>query len=307
MVSKMDLSKVKTIVSHLNCADGIMSALIAKFWTGAEIKFLQYNTPEMRELKAEPGMLFVDFSPPADRAEEFRKVDAIVFDHHITQEDIIKSFEHHVYGDAPGVSGAVITYNEFYKYAQIFAPFLFDFSAFEPLATLVGIRDTWVKTSPLWDMACNLQSGLLFYPMTYWQSKDFSCMPHKEIEVFFNNVMQIGSISIVRHQERCQHAVDKGLRFTTSKGQSVCIIDGISLSSDASDLAGTDLLVAFGYTVENDVPKMIVSCRSRSGFNVSEFAKHFGGGGHIKAAGCSVPVKKDPYSQIQDMFAEYGQ
>lgn len=36
-----------------------------------------------------------------------------------------------------------------------------------------------------------------------------------------------------------------------------------------------------------------VSCRSEAGFDASEFCRHFGGGGHIAAAGCTVMGKEE--------------
>ncbi|HZL96812.1 MAG TPA: hypothetical protein VFB99_24365 [Vicinamibacterales bacterium] len=58
------LRQVTRIVTHADCADGIASAmLLHDALPEATVEFVQYNTPEWRDLAATPGMLFCDMIP----------------------------------------------------------------------------------------------------------------------------------------------------------------------------------------------------------------------------------------------------
>lgn len=111
------LQAIKTVVSHENCADGLASAMIIKdVLPDAKVLFFQYGSPDLAALPAEAGMIFCDFSPPANRAQEFVDAGAIVLDHHKTAKDVVALFGAlGVYADEkadPGVSGAVLAYRE---------------------------------------------------------------------------------------------------------------------------------------------------------------------------------------------------
>jgi nanoRNase/pAp phosphatase (c-di-AMP/oligoRNAs hydrolase) len=84
------------------------------------------------------------------------------------------------------------------------------------------------------------------------------------------------------------------------------VFENVSLSSDVCEAAGSDadIIIGFGFLVEDGIPKMIVSTRSHTGFNCGAFCRRFGGGGHTAAAGFSVAFQPwtgflNPYSVVE--------
>lgn len=69
MITIDKLHAVTTVITHADCADGLVSAMLLKdALPGVTFRFLHHETAEHLGLVAEPGMLFADFSPPAARA-----------------------------------------------------------------------------------------------------------------------------------------------------------------------------------------------------------------------------------------------
>lgn len=171
MISVEKLRSIKTLACHADCPDGLASAMILRqALPSAEVIFVQYNSIEMANLKAEPGILFCDFCPPQDRYREFLEAGAIVLDHHKSTKHIVLEFgENGVYADEktePGVSGAVLAFREVWtrmKQPLGFTGFL-GLEEMERFAQLAGIRDTWQKQSPDWEEACAQAAALMFYP-----------------------------------------------------------------------------------------------------------------------------------------------
>lgn len=337
-----DFQAVKTIIVHDNCADGLASAiLLHDVLPDARIQFVQYGTAEYVTLKAEPNMLFADFAPSADRADEFVKAGALILDHHKGSKAVIDMFgDRAVFGDEikdPGVCGAVLAYREVwlpllqkeydaevanrpgdpdphYKYKNLI-------SFAEQFVTLAGIRDTWQRKSPLWRQA-NVQVEVLnFMPRDRWMG-----MPFKDIASQWDSKYGwIGDVLLERHEKHIEKTVKGAHRFTTQKGTRVVCFDGVRASSDAAELLdkSADLVVGFGY-LEEDMPhmttdpldtqtirrstKMILSTRSHTHYDCCALAKAYGGGGHTKAAGFNREISVNdvnPYSMIEALVTMY--
>lgn len=117
MIDIKKLQAIQYIITHDNCSDGLASAMIIKdVCPGATVIFASYNSAVHRDLIATPGMIFCDFSPHPDKVQDFVKAGAIVLDHHKFQKDLVAAFgDLGVFADEvdkPGVSGAVLAYNE---------------------------------------------------------------------------------------------------------------------------------------------------------------------------------------------------
>ncbi len=150
------LKKVKILVTHAGCADGIASALIVKqVLPHVEVRFLQYNTRAWKELDPKPGMLFCGFSPYPERALGFVAVGAVVLDHHEGVRDLVAEFGNRgVYADAeenPGISGASLAFSMVYTPIVLGMPeekrempdeVLGEWGDVRSFARLVGVRDT---------------------------------------------------------------------------------------------------------------------------------------------------------------------
>src|ERR1051325_3448736 len=121
------LRKIKTVISHgNNCPDGVASAMIVADaygygdGDGPEILIIDHQSDEKAKLAAKPGMLFVDFSPPEERAQEFLAAGTLCLDHHKKGSSVQAFVEAGlgVFGDEdlnPGVCGATLAYEHVWK------------------------------------------------------------------------------------------------------------------------------------------------------------------------------------------------
>jgi len=282
---------------------------------GRRIEFVAYGSPELAAIEPEEGILFCDFSPPPDRAAAFAAKGTIVLDHHKTAKAVVHSFEHHAFGDEasePGVCGAVLAYRHVWKPLAEAGAFPSGHEdRVKQFAYLAGVRDTWQRQSPDWDAACAQADTLRFYPDSYWLPANGGASPailRNEAEL--RSRLNTGTISFQKHKEKVARAVEQAWRFTTARSTRVVVFQNTAFSSDAAEYIGdaADLVIAFGYIVEEGVHRFLLSTRSHTNFDCSAFAKSLGGGGHTKAAGCSVPVGSDalnPYAAISQLVASY--
>jgi len=303
------------IVVHDNCADGSAAALILKdVLPKADVRFIQYNTPEHRTLEVRPGTIFADFSPHPDQADAFREVGAIVLDHHKDKRELVESFgELGVFGDEktqPGISGAFLAYREVWLPTE---GRTFDdedeFPVFvRRLATLAGVYDTWMHKDPRWKEA-------------YRQALVLKYMPHDLLIEFglayvhshwASRFDWLGKILEEKDRVAVDRAIREGRRFTMATYADhplhVLMFPNVILSSNTAEaLDGdgeTDLVVGFDVIFENGGPcKYLYSTRSHTGFDCSAFARANGGGGHTASAGFSVKdPTKDPLSTFTELL-----
>lgn len=166
----MNLSRITRIITHANCPDGIASAMILHdALPDASVEFVQYGTPEHRDMHATPGMLFCDITPPRERVSEFVGAGAMVLDHHAAQKDIVDAFgENGVYACETGKSGAWLAYWHVWRNIAFNACGI-DNDNVKHFARLAGIRDTWWKGHELWTEACEQAAALMFLGLDYFK------------------------------------------------------------------------------------------------------------------------------------------
>ncbi len=319
------LQNVTHLVTHENCADGTSSAMIIKdVLPHAKVTFCQYGTKLHQEIPAEPGMLWCDFSPPVARVQEFLDVRTIVLDHHggPAKESTLAFAEKGLGAFAdekkdPGVSGAMLAYREVWfplelarsnaripSTADVLAEKLAESNyakAVKQLATLAGIRDTWQKNDERWTQACETAEAARWWPWELVEKTPWGQWP----ELF-----RIGPILMARNQRTVDKCIEGAFRFTSRKGRKVTVFEGLKPSSDAAEKLGetNDLTIGLGFLVESGEPKMLFSTRGRGTFHCRNFALAFGGGGHVKAAGFSVPLTPDspqPYELARILLDRY--
>jgi oligoribonuclease NrnB/cAMP/cGMP phosphodiesterase (DHH superfamily) len=265
---------------------------------------VQYGTPELAALQPTPGLLFADFSPPADRADEFLEAGAIVLDHHRAAKEVAQRFVtagQGVFADEfvePGVSGAVLAYR------HVYVPLVGEDQEMARIAELIGIRDTWHKVSPDWNEACAVSAGSRAFPLDWW-------LTHKPR--VSEEVLALGRHSIQSRQRQVLETLNQ-LVVRTLAGYRVGIFaDPRGLVSDLADAAfERDLCeVVIGWFVIANTPgdlQLVLSCRSLGEVDVSAFCKHHGGGGHRRAASCKIqfcPRHFNPYERVEEMFTHY--
>jgi uncharacterized protein len=304
MIPIEKLKQVRTIITHANCPDGIASAiLLHDALPSAQIRFLTHGTKEYRELPAEDGMLFCDIAPPPERAPEFLPRVPVVLDHHKGAEHLVKSFTHHVFADEklePGVSAAVLAYRE------VWLPLQGNHRCYDSpkaFALLAGVRDTWQSSSPDFRRSNEQAAALTFWPVEKW----LSLREPFERGVFeLERMLDLGSVLFVKKLEAAKKALSQSWRTTVNNIRCV-VFEGTTLTSDVAELVGdnADLIVGFGFVVEDGEFLLNVSTRSHTTFDCAEFARSLGGGGHTKAAGFTVPFGPkalNPYSLFRNLL-----
>lgn len=267
----------KAIV-HASCPDGIASAmLIRHFSPQLPIEFVQHGTPEHHQRPCRA--LFCDFSPPAERAEEWADAGAIVLDHHATAKPVVELFgDRGVFADEkehPGVSGAALAY-------MLSGP-MFRTRDGQRFAELVGIRDTWQRSHPDWDVACHVASALTFYPVEDLIRQSYGLEPYQ---------VETGRIIYERRIERARDVAASTADDVYAGRSFLLFNDGREkLTSDVGEAARElgrpwHFVAGFFYT---ETGTLVFSLRSVApAFDVSKIAIANGGGGHTRAAGFQV-------------------
>ena len=307
MIPLETLKAIKTIVAHDKCPDGIASALILQHvLPQAKIIFCQYNSPDHENMVAEPGMIFADFSPHRSRIQEFVDMGAVVLDHHKTAKETVAAFgELGIFGDEsldPGVSGAVLAWREIWQ-RLVFDVHTGDYRPdtdfvmwVGEFARIAGIRDTWQKQSADWPTSCVQSSALFFAP----QEELLQAGLYEIWQQWEDQYEWAGRISYNNHKKRVARAVREGFKHTTPSGTKLLVFQGTKMSSDAAEDPGaseSNIICGFDVIFEAGKVKYLYSTRSRSGYDVSALAKHYGGGGHKAAAGFNIETPgSDPYT-----------
>lgn len=313
MITTDRLRAVHTIVTHANCPDGIASAiLLHDVLPEAKIVFVQHQTLEHKSLPVSEGVLFVDFAPHETQAQQFVEAGAMILDHHKTARAIVEAFgDNGRFGDEvqdPGVCGAVLAFNHVWAPLKspsylIPKPPLKEYQIAKDFATLAGVRDTWQKDSPDWHRACVQAEMLRFFPIEtlladtcpFLNSNQSRWLPR----------MEIGELLIAKHTKSTQKAVAKSFKFKSLAGTRVVMLSNVGAVNDAAELLReeADLVVAFGYEVEDNMPKIYFSTRTGRSFDCGTFCKDHGGGGHTKAAGFNLPLPAlNPYTAFRQVL-----
>lgn len=297
---QFDLPRVKHIVTHANCADGMASAMILKsFLPDASVQFVSHGA-ELDNLEATPGMLFCDICPPRGRAQDFRDAKAIVLDHHVSQRDVVESFGYDgVYADLPGVSGAMLAYLFVETGTGLASPNARSdedhvMRCFQ-LAQFAGVYDTWQRQDPRWQDARAQTQALTFFD----QHTLVQC-PSRG----WASYLTFGWDLLRKHDRSVERAVKNAhvLMFMDSRLM-VGVISGKKYASDASEISasGWDILAAFDYIG----PELHLSFRTRrADIDLSALCAKSGGGGHKGAAGVVLKAEgSDPYARIRMVVA----
>lgn len=303
MLTQADLRSIRRVVAHANCHDGILAALFAAERLPlmfSAITFVQYNTPEHVHLSVEPGTLFLDIVPWAERDEDGRltvagraqiqrwvDAGAMVLDHHAGAAETVRMFgERGIYADAvaqPGVSGAALAFDHLRLPSS--EPVADDIP--RDLARLVGIRDTWQRDDKDFDRASALAAAITFYGFA---TLNAVLWRHGWPRIV--TMLEVGEYLLANERRRAKGLLAHAHRLTV-EGKRVVAFEGVSHdASNVADIApeGTDLIVGWNVFAEGEQTRMTCHLRSRGGVLAKPLALHYGGGGHDHAGGFTVDV-----------------
>ncbi len=300
---------IRKLITHDNCADGLASAMVAlDAHPGLEVVFAQYGQPSLEALEPSEDMVFCDIAPPRDRAQAFVDAGARVLDHHKHARDIVERFgERGVFADEvtdPGVSGALLAYRHIWLPRRLSGapgPGLGSPGlswTVEEFARLAGIRDTWQNQSEDWIRAQDLHSVLMGLPREYW-------LQPRGVDTALQQ-LDLGRMFRERHLEKVRDLCARGTIREPGPGGTWALFPcQAALMSDAADaLRGEGVAVALGWfqIVKEGNVFTVCSLRSDGSVDVGELCKRFGGGGHSRAAGCTMPTT-DPKDCVSALKA----
>lgn len=316
MIPREALAQVRKIIVHANgatspCADGRASAIILRCaFPEAEIVEMAYQSPEHNELRAEPGLLFCDFTPPRERLDEFVGAGAIVLDHH--DPELVKPFgERGMFGAKFLVEcGATLALDLVHSMMPETNGCWLD-----QLAKYAAIRDTWSKAHPEWETACAWASGLRFYSLEELLGNTWETL---------GRMIRVGKRLREKEMEEARELARTALHVGNiwnvweRRAVGVWIIPSLK-TNDVADLVlpmneQASVLAGFGFVHEpigegrgKTKLKLVVSLRSRN-FDAQRCATFHGGGGHKEAAGFAIEyegtsIVQSPYAAILDALA----
>lgn len=286
------LPHVKKIYSHSSCGDGICSAMICAAayretqYEIPEIKLIQYDTDEHRNLEPEPNCMFIDITPYSGDWQKWIEFKPVVLDHHDSVKYVTEGLGG-IYGSSTE-SGATLAY---YHVMEKLTSELLSHKAREKwlrLAKLAAIRDTWQKKNEFWINALELSQG-----MQLFSSKEL--IEHaRQGTVPFEDFYKFGKKLYEKMMRKAELLAD-GAYIQTSVikkrelkiGFVNCTEKFISEVCDVLlEKKGCDIAVSYFVLHQDGKQQVAVSIRSRSkDLPVNEVAKIYSGGGHVNAAG----------------------
>lgn len=308
---KADFERVKTIVVHGDCPDGLASAMVLHdVLPDAEVRFMRHGNADYENMPADPGLLFCDIIPPIKRVQEFVDAGAIVLDHHKGVRAAVELFgERGVFGDEktqPGVSGAVLAFHEVWK--ELESASKTKTETIDEFVALIGIVDTWQKKDSRWNEARACSSALSAFSTDYW-------MEHCPYPT--SGEIKMGENLIEKHDERVRriadgaylfrcggynYAVFPGSSYYTSfasdvlrEEKDVDVMAGFSFytrhftekEKESLELKARTIGKALGISVDSTmvIPRIAFSIRTGERADAAAFAQIFEGNGHSRAAG----------------------
>jgi hypothetical protein len=281
------------------CSDGFTSAWLASLslGRGGDIIYvpLQYGQPYPLEIDGGVDrILIVDFSFPRETMIKLGKLanSLVCLDHHRTAARDLTGLEELKGRDGitPFMkivfdmerSGAMLTWEYFHP----------DEPAIE-LVEVVQDRDMWwCKWPEGREISAWLASLTKDFKTWDWAHAALSCDAGR-------NAAVTEGAAILRFQAAQVEMLARSARFITLGGHSVPVVNSPLLQSEIGERLcqlhpeAPFAAVFFLRVLDNAwlAEEMVFSLRSRNGFDVSEVARQFGGGGHQAAAGFSMKGK----------------
>jgi uncharacterized protein len=267
----------KLCIYHGNCNDGFGAAWAVRHALGDDVNFFkgihQQSPPDVDGL----DIILVDFSYKKNVLEEMLKTAAsiTILDHHISAEkdlaDLLKTKKIDGVFDI-SKSGAMLAWEWFNPGKQ--APKLIEH---------IQDRDLWqFKLEGTNEILAAVSS----YPFDFAEWDKFMACSNDELEMLKRDGQ---AIERKLHKD-IKELIATGVRRMTIGGYDVPVLNAPSAYvSDAGNVMSVNEPFAACYWDHPDGRSFSLRS-SETGINVSEVARQYGGGGHIKAAGFTVDI-----------------
>lgn len=253
------------VIYHGNCPDGFTAAWVA--WTKFGMHAVYIPATYGQPIPAIPDgseVYILDFSYPRDDLTALHaRCKLMVLDHHASAEAMLAGLPFARFDMTK--SGARLAWE--YWNAEDEPPALLRY---------VEDRDLW-----RWSLSASREvaAALKTYPMDFETWANLMAAPIKDVAS--------EGITALRLQDATVTMMARQARWTVIEGYEVPVVNAAAFWSEVADMLlyrESDALFAAAYFDRADGRRQW-SLRSRPGFDVSEIAAVFGGGGHPQAAG----------------------
>lgn len=278
------------IVTHGGCPDGFTSAwLLDRAFASSnmpapiEHHFASY-TDEPISIEEGDEVIIADFSYDRETIESLAQKACLVsvYDHHKSAQEALEGVggPNLVVEFDMSRSGAKIVYDNLLQ--------LYDINFAGQLVDYVQDYDLWTKALPETE---SINAVIQSTPFTFEAWDDLAT----ELQTNLANVVKMGK-AIDRYRSKMIDTVVQDARPMMIGGHSILVVGcPYAIGSMVAGKLALENDIAFGaYYVDKPHGRQF-GLRSRSndgspGFDVSEVAKIYGGGGHRNAAGFTVPL-----------------
>lgn len=274
--------EVDLVIYHDNCTDGFGAAFAAWLARGDRASYHAANYREPPPDVTGKDVLIVDFSYRRNVLLEMREKarSLLVLDHHKTAQEELGDLDF-VHFDMT-CSGAMLSWAFFHPDEH--PPSLIKY---------IQDRDLWQWRLPY---SREFSAGLMSVPFSFDEFKRYT--QDSAVQLLINE-----GTGIVRYIDRevaklCKHAADR--RLKVAPHLKCKVINTSNWVSEVGARLCEDADAAVIWYMDHKTDKWRVSMRSRLGVDVSEIAKHYGGGGHEQAAGFSLGSE----SHIEGIFCD---
>lgn len=264
--------------------DGLLSAAIV-LTSEESVKFdlfpVNYGDkiPSIEELKAYDGIVVVDFSLPREYNQELG--DKLLWiDHHISA---IKANEGL---NIPGIRDIS------HSACELCFQYFVNPDWINKVVYLLGEYDIFEKSERYgfkWEDILAFQMGARTIDLTIENAKKLLSG-----EISASHVMNAGRAILQYARQQEKTAFERMAWDVTIDGHPAKALLANEMSSLICEqtLANGDVNIVLLLNRNNDATfKLSIRVAEKYEFNAAEFAKKFGGGGHIKAAGCTIPIE----------------
>jgi len=272
------------VLYHSNCLDGFSSAWVAWKKFGDKASYIPTEPQTLPKVKIKNKEIYIvdlGFSKKDIKKLIKDKNFVTIIDHHLSARDDIKTASQW-YFDL-NHSASVLTWQYFYPNKKL-----------PKLLKYVEDIDLWLFKLPYTE---EILASIQFLDQNFknWEKlvKDFE--DRKRIKKYIAE----GKI-ILSYQNKVVDIIVSRANLVYLAGNRVLAVNSSILNSEIGNVLARKK-PPFSIVWYQSKDKIRVSLRSRGRFDVSKIAKKFGGGGHQKAAGFSIPVdKKPPWKNIKN-------
>ncbi len=295
------------IIAHGGgCNDGFMAALLMKMYVentypdaSCEAAFTNYGQP-MPDVTGKT-VFIVDFSYSPLELHEARKkaVSITMMDHHESAAKMWGGYRSFVSGPTNNLCPLTVILDE-NKSGAMLALDYFSYNSLSPLrdtSRLIRVsqriddRDRWVYQYPDTNAYREVLASI---PQTFEAWKDLIFVEPDDV---FEKRLEKAVIQCEKDEQICREIASKAFLIGFAGYTAPCVNAGKIFASRVGEIIGEDHPFAIVFVVTKD--GILCSIRSsKTGANVEEVAKLYGGGGHVHASGFRLR-----HEQLPDLLA----